>query len=73
MLYFLHQVIAYTVLGDSWLGAHALHLNFHQWWKFWALNAVLILACIGLGYAWQAIKPRSNGWFVTARAALTRR
>ena len=66
MLYFVHQVFVYTLLGDSWLaqrvlGAHAPHLNFHQWWKYWALNGLLMVACVALGYAWQAIKARSKG------------
>jgi hypothetical protein len=65
MLYFVHQVIVYTVLGDSWLanrflGAHAPHLNFHRWWQFWAANLALVAACVAMGYAWQAIKARSS-------------
>jgi uncharacterized membrane protein len=67
MLYFLHQIIVYTVLGDSWLaqrvlGARAPLVSVHQWWKFWVLNGLLIIACTGLGYGWQAIKARSKGW-----------
>jgi hypothetical protein len=58
MLYFVHQVIAFTLFGErGW------HLNFHAWWKFWLANLVLMVACVGLGYAWQAIKARSKGWF----------
>jgi uncharacterized membrane protein len=57
MLYFVHQIIAYTVFGERWLG-----VNFHQWWKFWVANVALVVACVGLGYAWQAIKARSKGW-----------
>jgi len=58
MLYFVHQVIAYTILGERWL-----HVSFHRWWQFWVANLALILACIALGYAWQAIKARSKGAF----------
>ncbi|HEV8584799.1 MAG TPA: heparan-alpha-glucosaminide N-acetyltransferase domain-containing protein [Methylomirabilota bacterium] len=58
MLYFVHQIIAYTILGEGWL-----HLNFHQWWEFWAANFGLILACVALGYTWQAIKAHSKGAF----------
>ncbi len=58
MLYFLHQVIGYTLLGER-----GLHLAFHRWWQFWLANLGLILTCIALGYAWQAIKARSKGAF----------
>jgi hypothetical protein len=58
MLYFVHQVIAYTVFGERWL-----NVRFHQWWPFWLSNLALIVACVGLGYAWQALKARSKGWF----------
>lgn len=52
MLYFLHQIIAYS-LASKWL-----HVNFTSWPLFWIWNLALIVACIGLGYAWTAIKPR---------------
>jgi len=58
MLYFMHQVIAYTILGER-----GLHVSLHSWWKFWLLNLDLALACIAMGYAWQAVKARSRGWF----------
>ena len=66
MLYFVHQVIAYTVFGDSWLahglrGEQAPHVNFQRWWQFWVANLALVAGCVGLGYAWQAIKARSKG------------
>jgi len=67
-LYFVHQVIVYTILGERWL-----HVTFKQWWPFWLANLALVVACIGLGYAWQGIKPRWQGWFGTARVAVTRR
>jgi len=57
MLYFVHQVIAYTIFGERWL-----NVRFHQWWPFWLSNLALIVGCVGLGYAWQAIKARSKGW-----------
>jgi multiple sugar transport system permease protein len=62
MLYFVHQVIVYTVLGDSWLANRVFgpHLNFHRWWQFWAANLALIAACVAMGYAWQAIKVRTT-------------
>jgi uncharacterized membrane protein len=58
MLYFVHQVIAYTILGER-----GLNVSFHRWWQFWAANVGLILVCIVLGYAWQWIKARSKGAF----------
>jgi hypothetical protein len=57
MLYFVHQVIAYTLLGER-----GLHVNFHRWWPFWLANVAMIVGCVALGYAWQAIKSRSKGW-----------
>jgi uncharacterized membrane protein len=62
MLYFVHQIIAYTVFGDSWLVQRVLgeHSPFRQWWKFWLANAALMAACVGMGYAWQAIKARAG-------------
>jgi uncharacterized membrane protein len=65
MLYFVHQVIVYTVFGDSrlahWvLGEHAPLVNFQRWWQFLVANVALIVGCVGLGYAWQAIKARSK-------------
>jgi hypothetical protein len=52
MLYFVHQIIAYS-LASKWL-----HVNFTSWALFWISNAALVIVCIGLGYAWQALKPR---------------
>jgi uncharacterized membrane protein len=58
MLYFVHQIIAYTALGER-----GLRVSFHAWWKFWVANLGLMVACVALGYAWQAIKARSKGAF----------
>jgi hypothetical protein len=52
MLYFVHQIIAYS-LASKWL-----HVNFKSWALFWISNLALIVACVGLGYAWNAFKPR---------------
>jgi uncharacterized membrane protein len=57
MLYFVHQIIAYTILGER-----GLHLNFLHWWQFWVTNIALMLALVGLGYGWRAVKARSKGW-----------
>jgi fucose 4-O-acetylase-like acetyltransferase len=52
MLYFVHQIIAYSLV-NKWL-----HVNFRSWALFWIANLALVVACIGLGYAWKGIKPR---------------
>jgi hypothetical protein len=57
MLYFVHQLIAHTLIEVQ------LGVSLHSWPKFWLLNFDLMLACIVLGYAWQAIKARSKGAF----------
>ena len=56
MLYFVHQIIAY-MLVHQWL-----HVNFKSWAMFWLSNLALVVLCIGLGYAWLAIKARARGW-----------
>lgn len=53
MLYFVHQIIAYS-LANKWL-----HVNFKSWAMFWASNLALVVICIGLGYVWKAIKSRA--------------
>ena len=55
MLYFVHQIIAYTLVSQ-WL-----NVNFKSWTPFWISNAALVVACIGLGYAWRAVKARVRG------------
>jgi uncharacterized membrane protein len=53
-LYFLHQVIAYS-LASKWL-----HVNFTSWAVYWTSNLALIAVCIGLGYAWRALRSRAR-------------
>lgn len=55
MLYFVHQVIAYS-LASKWL-----HVNFTSWAMFWAANLGLVLICIGLGYSWKVVRSRTRG------------
>jgi uncharacterized membrane protein len=55
MLYLVHQIIAYSLV-HQWL-----HVSFRSWSMFWASNLALVLACIGLGYAWKTIKARARG------------
>jgi surface polysaccharide O-acyltransferase-like enzyme len=52
MLYFLHQIIAYSLV-NKWL-----HVNFKSWSLFWLANLGLVVACIALGHAWLAIRSR---------------
>jgi surface polysaccharide O-acyltransferase-like enzyme len=54
MLYFVHQIIAYS-LASKWL-----HVNFRTWALFWLSNLALVVICVGLGYAWLAIKARAR-------------
>ena len=49
-LYFIHQAIVF-VLVDQWLG-----WRFNEWPRFWLANAVLIVALIGIGWAWREIR-----------------
>ncbi len=58
-LYFVHQVIAYRIVGQ-WLG-----WRFNDWPAFWAANGVFVIALVGLGWAWRAIK----AWAARTRAA----
>ena len=64
-LYFIHQVIVYTIV-DQWLGWH-----FNAWPSFWLANAVLIVALVGLGWAWRQLRPRRGGWLPWRRSAVT--
>ncbi len=67
-LYFVHQIIAYRLVGQ-WLG-----WRFDAWPAFWAANLVFVIALVGLGWAWRAIKawaPRAAGP-ITAWAARVR-
>jgi uncharacterized membrane protein len=60
-LYFVHQIIAYTLV-KRWLGWH-----FDAWPRFWLVNAVFVAGLVGLGWAWREVK----SWRVrTGRPAL---
>jgi len=50
MLYFVHQVIVYTVV-NRWLG-----YRFHSWLFYWAANVALLVGLVYLGRAWLATK-----------------
>ena len=49
-LYFVHQVIAFTLVGE-WLG-----WRFDRWPVFYAANAVFMLILLALGWVWRRLK-----------------
>jgi uncharacterized membrane protein len=53
-LYFIHQVIAYTVVR-KWLG-----WRFEEWAHFWGANAVFMVVLLALGRLWQEVKGRAT-------------
>ena len=52
VLYFAHQVIEETIIH------RALGLRFNNWLLYWTANIALIVLCVYMGRAWQAVKPR---------------
>jgi len=65
-LYFVHQVIVF-VLVNQWLG-----WRFNEWPWFWLANAVLIVALIGIGWAWREIRSPLRARLIrVGRPALT--
>jgi uncharacterized membrane protein len=63
MLYFVHQVIACTVVS-RWLG-----VRFGSWAAYAAANAVLLVALVALGRLWLAL-PGRLAWRWPSRAPL---
>jgi hypothetical protein len=63
-LYFIHQVIVYTLV-NQWLG-----WRFNSWPEFWLANAVLMIAVVGLGWAWRELRPRVRGWLPWQRSVM---
>jgi uncharacterized membrane protein len=51
-LYFLHQIIAYTVVRE-WLG-----WRFNAWPEYWLATAAFVLVVIGCGWAWREVRDR---------------
>jgi uncharacterized membrane protein len=54
-LYFIHQVIVFTLV-NQWLG-----WRFNAWPRFWLANAILLVVLVGLGWAWREIRPHLRG------------
>ena len=57
MLYFVHQVIALTLVRQH------LEMVLTSWWLFALADVALLALCVGLGWLWPEVKRR-------ARAAL---
>ncbi len=52
VLYFAHQIIEETIIH------RALGLRFNNWVLYWSATIALIVLCVYMGRAWQAVKPR---------------
>ena len=52
-LYFIHQVLAYT-LARGWLG-----WRFDAWPRFWLANVLFAALLLGLGWAWREVRRRA--------------
>jgi len=63
-LYFIHQVIVYTLVNQL------LGWRFNAWPSFLLANAVLLVAVAGLGWAWHEIRPRLRGALPGRRSAV---
>jgi uncharacterized membrane protein len=55
-LYFIHQVIVFTV-ADQWLG-----WRFNDWWAFALANAVLLAVLVALGWGWREARRPLGAW-----------
>jgi len=53
MLYFVHQVIARTLVRQR------LGIVFHSWWEFALADVALIAVLVGLGWLWPQVKRRA--------------
>ena len=52
VLYFFHQIIAYTLVRE-WLG-----WRFNAWPGFWLANAVFLVLLVGAAWAWRELRGR---------------
>ena len=52
MLYFVHQIIVFTIV-KHWLG-----VSFRSWLGYWVANVVLLVLLLYIGKAWLWIRPR---------------
>lgn len=51
VLYFLHQIIVYTIVRQ------ALGRRFNDWTLYWTANVALMLLLVGTGYVWLRVRP----------------
>lgn len=64
MLYFVHQIIAITIV-EKWLG-----WGTHSWLVYWLANLAFMILLLGLGKAWLLIRARGlTGWTGARTAA----
>lgn len=61
MLYFVHHVIALTLLHQR------LGLLIHSWWLFALANVALVALLVGLAQLWPAVKQRVRAWWTGLR------
>ena len=57
MLYFVHQVIARTLVRQR------LGMVLHSWWLFALADVALIALLVGIGWLWPEIKRRAGAWW----------
>lgn len=56
VLYFVHQVIVYTIV-NQWLGR-----RFNNWWLYVPMNLLLLVLLVYLGRAWLVLKAAAPEW-----------
>jgi uncharacterized membrane protein len=66
MLYFIHQVIERSLIGQ-WLG-----LRFNDWPLYWTANVLLIVLMVGLGWGWIELKRRIRQRWMAGTQAVVR-
>jgi fucose 4-O-acetylase-like acetyltransferase len=52
ILYFVHQIIVFTIV-KQWLG-----VAFHSWLSYWVANIALMICLLYFGKAWLWPRPR---------------
>lgn len=55
VLYFLHQIVALTLVKE-WLG-----WRFNAWPAFWLANAAFVVLLVGCGWTWRTLRARTVG------------
>ena len=64
VLYFVHQIIAYTVVKQ------ALGIEFKSWTAYWLANIALMVGLLAFSQLWLVVSARLRAWRTT-RAATT--